>query len=154
METMKCEWVKANLLLYIYDELLDDARYELEQHVARCGECAAELDSLRQFRTSMAAAPVVEPTANLLAASRMRLQEALETAEQPRFWQRWTFDLAALFGRTRFSPALASVIFIVGFAAGIGATYKIVSGTAPQIAASANSQPVESSISGIRTINQ
>jgi hypothetical protein len=98
---------------------------------------------------------VVEPTPNLLAASRMRLQEALETAEQPHFWQRWTFDLAAIFGRTRFSPALASVIFIVGFAAGIGATYKIVSGNSPQAGVTAASvQPAESSISGIRAINQ
>ena len=151
---MKCEWVKANLLLYVYEELLDDARYELEQHVARCAECAAELDGLHQFKTSMAAAPVVEPTPNLLAASRMRLQEALETAEQPHFWQRWTFDLAALFGRTRFSPALASVIFIVGFAAGIGGTYKIVSGSTTQAITAGNVQPAESSISGIRAINQ
>ncbi len=29
---MKCEWVKENILLYIYNELPDDARYELEQH--------------------------------------------------------------------------------------------------------------------------
>jgi HEAT repeat protein/putative zinc finger protein len=152
---MKCEWVKANLLLYIYDELLDDARYELEQHVARCSECAAELEGLRQFKTSMASVPVVEPTPNLLAASRMRLQEALETAEQPHFWQRWTFDLVALFGRTRFSPALASVIFVVGFTLGIGSTYKIVSGNTPQAAITAgSSQPVESSITGIRAINQ
>ncbi|HEU5336873.1 MAG TPA: HEAT repeat domain-containing protein [Terriglobales bacterium] len=153
---MKCEWVKANLLLYIYDELLDDARYELEQHVGRCGECAADLDGLRQFKSGMAAAPVLEPSPNLLAASRMRLQEALESAEQPGFWRRWTFDLASIFSRSRFSPALASAIFIVGFAAGIGATYKIVSGNSPQLAATAalSSQPVESSISGIRAINQ
>ena len=152
---MKCEWVKANLLLYIYDELLDDARYELEQHVGRCSECAAELQGLRQFKTSMAAVPVAEPTPNLLAASRMRLQEVLETAEQPRFWQRWTFDLAAIFSRSRFSPALASVIFIVGFAGGIGATYKIVAdNSSPAAAISSPSQPVESSISGIRAINQ
>ena len=152
---MKCEWVKANLLLYIYDELLDDARYELEQHVGRCGECAADLDGLRQFKSGMAAAPVLEPSPNLLAASRMRLQEALESAEQPGFWRRWTFDLASIFSRSRFSPALASAIFIVGFAAGIGATYKIVSANSPQIAATAGStQPVESSISGIRAINQ
>jgi anti-sigma factor RsiW len=152
---MKCEWVKANLLLYVYDELLDDARYELEQHVDRCGECAAELQGLRQFKSGMAAAPVVEPSPNLLAASRMRLQEALENAEQPVFWRRWTFDLATVFSRSRFSPALASAIFIVGFAAGIGATYKIVSANVPQVATAAvSSQPVESSISGIRAINQ
>ena len=29
---MKCEWVKENILLYVYNELADDARYELEQH--------------------------------------------------------------------------------------------------------------------------
>ena len=152
---MKCEWVKANLLLYIYDELLDDARYELEQHVGRCGECAAELEGVRQFKSGIAA-PVDEPSPNLLAASRMRLQEALENAEQPGFWRRWTFDLAAVFSRSRFSPALASAIFIIGFAAGIGATYKIVSGNVPQGAtiAAASAQPVESSISGIRAINQ
>lgn len=152
---MKCEWVKANLLLYIYDELLDDARYELEQHVGRCGECAAELEGLRQFKSGMAATPV-EPSPNLLAASRMRLQEALESAEQPGFWRRWSFDLASVFSRSRFSPALASAIFIVGFAAGIGATYKIVSGNVPQLATTAalSSRPVESSISGIRAISQ
>ncbi|HLK32359.1 MAG TPA: HEAT repeat domain-containing protein [Terriglobales bacterium] len=155
METMKCDWVKANLLLYIYDELLDDARYELEQHVARCSECAAELAGLRQFKTSMSVVPVQDPTPNLLTASRMRLQEALESAEQPRFWQRWTFDLAAVFSRSRFSPALASIIFIVGFAAGIGSTYKIVSGNSPQVATvSAPAAPAEASVSGIRTINQ
>jgi len=27
---MKCEWVKENVLLYVYNELADDARYELE----------------------------------------------------------------------------------------------------------------------------
>ena len=41
---MKCEWVQQNVLLYVYDELPDDARHELEQHVVRCKDCAAELD--------------------------------------------------------------------------------------------------------------
>ena len=46
---MKCEWVQENILLYIYSELADDARYELEQHLGRCPECAAELKSARAF---------------------------------------------------------------------------------------------------------
>jgi anti-sigma factor RsiW len=41
---MKCEWVQQNVLLYVYDELPDDARHELEQHVVRCKDCAAELE--------------------------------------------------------------------------------------------------------------
>jgi anti-sigma factor RsiW len=84
---MNCQWVKANITLYVYDELADDGRYELEQHVGRCADCAAELETMRAFRTTMSAAPQLEPTPNLLAASRMRLQEALETAEQHRGWR-------------------------------------------------------------------
>ena len=32
---MNCDWVKQNITLYIYDELPDDARHELEQHTER-----------------------------------------------------------------------------------------------------------------------
>ena len=79
---MKCEWVQENILLHIYNELADDARYELEQHVARCSECATELKAARQFHAAISQIPVDEPSPNLVAASRMRLQEALETTEQ------------------------------------------------------------------------
>ena len=126
---MKCEWVQENILLYVYNELADDARYELEQHVARCAECAAELKASRKFNAVISQFPVEEPPANLLAASRMRLQEGLETAEQGGFWQRLMFDPAAWLRQVRFSPTLAAVIFIVGFAGGIGAAYKIVGGS-------------------------
>ena len=44
---MKCEWVQQNIMLHVYDELADDARYELDQHVARCEACAAELAAAR-----------------------------------------------------------------------------------------------------------
>ena len=40
---MKCEWVRENIVLQVYGELADDARHELEQHVVRCADCAAEL---------------------------------------------------------------------------------------------------------------
>ena len=119
---MKCEWVQENVLLYIYNELPDDARYELEQHIARCTDCAAELKATRNFQATLSQLPVEEPTPNLLAASRMRLQEALEGAEQGRFWQRLVFDPAAWLRQIRFSPALAAVILMVGFGGGIAAT--------------------------------
>ena len=123
---MKCEWVQENILLYVYNELADDARYELEQHLGRCPECAAELKSARAFHGALSKLPVMEPTPNLLAASRMRLQEALETAPQGGWWQRLTFDPASWLRQVRFSPALAAVIFMVGFGGGIGAMYKMM----------------------------
>jgi hypothetical protein len=148
---MKCEWVQENILLYIYSELADDARYELEQHLARCTDCATELKSARQFHAAISQFPVEEPSPNLVAASRMRLQESLETAEQGGFWQRLIFDPAAWFHQVRFSPALAAVIFIVGFTGGIGATYKLVKNPI-EVAGKLPTQ--ESSISGIRSISQ
>src|SRR5436305_11067046 len=152
-EIMKCEWVQENILLYIYNELPDDARYELEQHLARCATCALELKAARGFHNALSKLPVQEPTPNLLAASRMRLQEALETTEQGGFWQRLVFDPAAWLRQISLSPALAAAIFIVGFAVGIGATYKYVSGS-PQVAGGLENpaQPVQASISGIRSI--
>ena len=152
---MKCEWVQENILLHIYNELPDDARYELEQHLARCTECAAELKASRQFHATLSQFPVDEPTPNLVAASRMRLQEALETAEQGGFWQRLTFDPGAWLRQIRLSPALAAMLFIVGFAGGIGTAYKMVRGNPTgNIAETTPTQVTESSISGIRSISQ
>ncbi len=70
---MKCEWVKENIVLYIYNELPDDARYELEQHIARCAALRAELKSAQSFHAVLSELPVEDPSPNLLAASRMRL---------------------------------------------------------------------------------
>src|SRR6202030_627650 len=85
---MKCEWVKENVLLYVYNELPDDARYELEQHLARCADCTAELKTARKFHAMLSELPVEEPSPNLLTAARMRLQEGLETAQQGGLWHR------------------------------------------------------------------
>jgi hypothetical protein len=153
---MKCEWVQQNIVLYVYDELPDDARHELEQHVARCKDCAAELESTRKFRADVAQFPVQEPSPSFLAASRMRLQEALESAEQGAWWQRLIFDPLTWLNQIRFAPALAAAIFIVGFAGGIGATYKMVKGAAG-IETQTNTAPAQASlasVSGISSVTQ
>lgn len=153
---MKCEWVQENILLYIYSELADDARYELEQHLGRCPECAAELKSARAFHGSLSRLPVAEPTPNLLAGARMRLQEALETAPQGGWWQRLTFDPASWLRQVRFSPALAAVIFMIGFGGGIGAMYKMTPTDRGPIGVIHDPVPVpqEASITGIRSVVQ
>lgn len=151
---MKCEWVQENLMLYIYNELADDARYELEQHVARCTACATELKTARKFHATMSQVPVDEPTPNLLAASRMRLQESLETAEQGGFWQRLVFDPAAWLHQIRFSPALAAAILMVGFGGGVGATYQMLHKQMPNVAEPAATAPAEASIAGIQSVTQ
>jgi anti-sigma factor RsiW len=151
---MKCEWVQENIMLYIYNELADDARYELEQHVARCPGCAAELKSGRKFHATVSQIAVEEPSPNLLAGSRMRLQESLETAEQGGFWQKLMFDPAAWLHQMRFSPALAAAILMVGFGGGVGVTYQMLHNRANNPAVEAVVAPTESSISGIQSVTQ
>ena len=157
---MKCDWVQENIVLYVYNELADDARYELEQHLARCPECAAELKATRAFHASVSKHQVQEPSPNLLASSRMRLQEALETAPQGGFWNRLTFDPANWLRQMRFSPALAAVIFIIGFGGGIGAMYKMVPGNPgpdakiTDVDTTKTPAPLESSITGIGSVVQ
>ena len=149
---MKCEWVRENITLHIYGELADDARHELEQHVARCADCAAELKAEQEFHALLSEDRVAEPTPNLLAASRMRLQEALETAEQSGFWHRLAFDPANWLRQVRFSPALASAILILGFAGGVGTSYRVFVHPPPPTGTTPT--PAEASITGIQSITQ
>jgi len=155
---MRCDWVRQNILFYVYNELEDDARYEVEQHLGRCPECATELKATRKFHATLSEMPVAEPTPNLLAASRMRLQEALETTQPGGFWQRLILEPGMWLRQIRMAPALAAAIFIVGFGGGIGATYNFLANRSPitEISSDDHSrQPVEASeIAGIRSVTQ
>jgi hypothetical protein len=145
---MNCDWVRENIALYLYNELADDARHELEVHVERCSECAAELKAMRVFHGEMSRVPQLEVTPNLLAAARMQLAEALERTPQHRGW-RWALDPLALLRQVRFSPALATVIFMVGFGGGLGTMYRMSA-----FLHGGASSAQEASIAGIRSIVQ
>jgi hypothetical protein len=157
---MKCDWVRQNILFYVYNELEDDARYEVEQHLGRCPECATELKATRKLHATLSEMPVAEPTPNLLAASRMRLQEALETTQPGGFWQRLIFEPGAWLRQIRMAPALAAAIFIVGFGGGIGATYNFLANRPPVNNDISNythpdqTPSVDASIAGIRSVTQ
>jgi hypothetical protein len=151
---MKCEWVIENITLHVYGELEDDARHELEQHVARCADCAAELKAAQEFHDLLSEERAAEPTPNLVAAARMKLQEALETAEQGGFWRRLAFDPANWLRQVSFSPALASAILILGFAGGVGTAYKVLPHPPQGITTSTAPAPAEASITGIQSITQ
>ncbi len=150
---MNCDWVRENITFYVYDELADDARHELEQHLNRCPGCTSELQSMRDFKEVASTAPQLEVTPNLLASARMDLQEALEGIEQVHGWRRIFFDPFAWLRQAQFSPALATVIFIVGFGGGLLTMYRTginktpVTGTTPV-------QTTNASISNVVDINR
>jgi hypothetical protein len=149
---MNCEWVKNNATLYLYDELEDDARHELEIHLARCKDCGEEVTALRGFHAAMTGAlPVSEPTPNLLAASRMRLQESLESTPQATSW-RFVLDATRWFHQVRFAPALAGVLLLAGFLGGSMTTFMAL-----DRGRSGNNSPgaaTEAAIASIKGISQ
>jgi hypothetical protein len=153
---MKCEWVRENIVLQVYGELADDVRYELEQHVARCADCAAELKAEQDFHAMLSQDRAEDPTPNLLASSRMQLQEALETAEQGKWWSRLAFDPVNWLRQVRFSPALASAILILGFSGGVAMMYEVYgphpSRIEPGVIANNGPQAPAPSIAGIDSI--
>jgi len=154
---MNCEWVKENAFLYAYDELPDDQRFEFEQHVNRCANCAEEVKALRGLRDAMSVVPLLEPSPSLLADSRMKLQEALEIAQQERGWKRWFFDPFAMLTSMKFSPALAAVILMVGFAGGAGVAYRLAQRPVMIPGGNGGVTPApatEASIAGISDIQQ
>src|SRR5207244_13023702 len=124
------------------------------RHVERCQDFASEVEATRKFRFALAQSPVQDPSPSSLAASRRRLQEALESAEQGGWWSRLIFDPVAWLNQVRFAPALAAAIFIVGFAGGIGATYKMVKTPIEVGPTPTTAQPALASISGISSIVQ
>jgi hypothetical protein len=86
----------------------------------------------------------------LLASARIQLSEALATVRQPKGW-RWVMDPMALLRQVRFSPALAAVIFMVGFGGGVGAMYRM---NASMHGGASSAEQQEASIAGIRSIVQ
>jgi hypothetical protein len=151
---MNCDWAKDNIVLYIYEELADDSRFEFEQHVHRCVSCRAELDSMREFKSDMAALPVQEISPNFLASNRMELQEALEHAEQSRSgWGMFIFDFAGWMHQIKLAPALTAALLIIGFAGGTITTYRIVeNGKTGRLVADSGT-PQEANVAAIESIS-
>jgi hypothetical protein len=109
---------------------------------------------MRQFHEAMSDVPALELTPNLLTSARMQLQESLETVGQRHGWQRFFFDPLAFLRPARFSPALATIIFIVGFGGGIGTMYQMARNTMVPINQKEIHDPTSASMTSIRSISQ
>jgi anti-sigma factor RsiW len=116
--TMKCETAQERIALAVYGELADDQKHQLEQHLSGCDACLQEWEGAQALAKAMSLLPVEEPSANLVARSRMRLEEALDAL--PRGG--WLSQLARQFtqgvNRLRSAPVAASALLVVGLSAG------------------------------------
>jgi anti-sigma factor RsiW len=75
---MKCDTAQQNMILAGYGELHDEQMDGLEEHLAQCEDCRREFEALKAFEATLAFHPMLEPSPNLLAQARMKLDEELD----------------------------------------------------------------------------
>jgi len=128
---MNCDGARDSIILATYGELPDDQAVGLEQHLAGCEECVAEWNAMRRMSQLVGLHPVVEPDPNLVAQSRMRLDEALDAIPQHGFLMRVRADAMAWLGHLQGAPALATLLLGIGFLGG-NFTYRYQVAHAPK----------------------
>jgi len=115
---MNCENAQQNIILAQYGELPDELQFPLEQHVSGCEDCRREWKALLALNEELALAPMVEPSPNLLAASRMRLDEALDLMPPRSVTQRFFGNAFRWLGYVQGAPALTTLLLGAGFLGG------------------------------------
>jgi hypothetical protein len=117
---MNCELAHERIVTAAYGELADEQTHELDRHLAGCPECRKE----RALKVLADAYPVLEPTANLVARSRMRLEEALDAIPPKRWFERLGQQMMNNFARMQAAPVAACLLLVVGAGAGSLAGYE------------------------------
>ena len=115
---MNCEVAHERIVLAAYGELPDDQLHELDRHLAACTECSQEQQQLQALKTLATAYPVGEPDPNLVARSRLRLEEALDAIPPKRWYERIGQRIVNNFSSLQAAPVAALLLLIVGAGAG------------------------------------
>jgi anti-sigma factor RsiW len=115
---MNCELAHERIVLAAYGELPDDQSHELDRHLAACNECSQEREQLLALKTLAAAYPALEPDPNLVARSRMRLEEALDAVPPKTWYERLGQRIVNNFSSLQAAPVAAVLLLIVGAGAG------------------------------------
>ena len=141
---MNCELAHERIVLAAYGELPDEQIHELDRHLVGCAECQAERDQLQALQTLAALHPVVEPPANLIARSRLKLEEALDALPPKRWYQRLGERVFSNVASLQSAPIAAALLLVAGIGAGGLCGYEVAqarvahtAGRAPQTAAAA-----------------
>jgi len=152
---MNCELAHERIVMAVYGELPDDAAHELDRHLTSCGECQKDREQLRALKVLADAYPVAEPGANLVARSRLRLEEALD-AVPPKTWlERFAQRLSNSLASLQAAPVAACLLLLIGAGAGGLGGYHIAQSRAAQETASAP-QPktaVPAPVTGVEVAN-
>jgi hypothetical protein len=115
---LSCDAAHEQITLLLYGELSDEACHRLEQHLAGCADCRDELEVTRALSSAMAILPVREPSPNLIAQTRLKIDEALEQAPHDSWFTHFRHSLWTDFRLLRTAPLAAAAMLFAG--AGLG----------------------------------
>lgn len=121
---MKCESAQENIALAAWGELPDEQRLQLEHHLSSCAACRDELEAVQGLAKAMSLLPVEEPSANLLARTRLRLEEALDALPRENWLVRFSQRFSLGMSRLRSAPLAATALLILGVVAGAYGGYR------------------------------
>ena len=122
---MNCEFAHERIVTAAYGELADEQTHELERHLAGCPDCAKEREQLLALKALADAHPVAEPAANLVARSRLRLEEALDALPPRRWYERLGQWMRNNFASMQAAPVAACLLLVVGAGAGVLGGYEL-----------------------------
>jgi hypothetical protein len=132
---MNCELAHERIVSAAYGELPDDQVHELERHVVDCADCHKEREQLLALKVLANALPVVEPGANFVARSRMRLDEALDALPPMRWYERLAQRMMNNVASLQAAPVAACLLLIAGIGAGSLGGYQFAQGRTAHAAA-------------------
>jgi hypothetical protein len=104
-------------------------------------------EQLQALQILAQAYPVQDPPANLVARSRLRLEEALDALPPKRWYERLTERMLNDFAGLQTAPMAACLLLLIGAGAGILGSYEVTQGHAAHVAVAQSSRlsanPVE-----------
>ena len=130
---MNCELAHERIVMAAYGELPDDAAHELDRHLVICAGCRGEREQLQALRLLAEAYPVAEPSANFIARSRLRLEEALDGLPPKTWLERFAQRAQNNFASMQSAPLAACLLLLIGAGAGSLGGYHIAQSRAAQV---------------------
>jgi len=134
---MNCELAHEWIVTSAYGELADDKVHELQRHLSDCADCRKEQEQLQAMKILADVLPVQEPGPNLVARSRLRLDEALDALPPMRWYERLMQRSLNSMASLQAAPVAAGLLLVAGIGAGSLGGYEFAQNRAAHAAANA-----------------
>jgi hypothetical protein len=115
---MNCEIAHERIVTAAYGELPDEQVHELERHMAGCPDCHTQREAMQALKLLADAHAALDPSPNLIARSRLRLEEALDAIPPKRWYERLGQRVMNKFASLQHAPVAACLLLIAGMGAG------------------------------------